>query len=112
MNGIGGDQDTLGITSTATVAEADARAVRLLIIRRCGDDADQVESMLFAEPHSVAQRTPAQLAMGNKLPQEAKDQVLALIDGGLSDVAIADQLGISRQAVTGVRSAARRRARA
>ncbi|WP_396645392.1 hypothetical protein [Microbacterium sp.] len=108
MTGFGGDQDTLTAGIVYAITPEQESTVRDLVRRRCGDDAAHVAEMLFATPHSVERRTPAQLAMGNKLPPEAKDRIRELLATGLTDVAIADQLGVSRQSVTGVRTGAMR----
>lgn len=106
------DVATQWISIDTAVDPDDLATVRGMVERRLeGDERAQVLSMLFDDPHSVAPRTLTQVNEGHPLPPDAKALILELVAAELSDSAIADQLGVSRQAVTGVRTAADRRAR-
>lgn len=88
-----------------TVDSESIEKVRGMVMRRLdGDDRDQVLSMLFDAPHEAVPKTLSEMAEGHRLPEEARAAIRARLGRGMSDQAIADELGISRQAVTGVRT--------
>lgn len=92
------------------ITEQEQATVTAMVERRMtGEDRRQVLAMLFDPPQSRRTKAPSKVRDGDPLPPEAKQQIRALISqGGLSDAAIADQLGVSRQAVTGVRAKTRK----
>ena len=99
-----GDLDEL-ISTTAGVTDQERATVTAMVERRMADpERQQVLDMLFAPPRSARTIAPSKVRDGEALPEEAKQQIRALVDQGLTDAAIAEQLGVSRQAVTGCRS--------
>ncbi|QYF98474.1 helix-turn-helix domain-containing protein [Microbacterium sp. PAMC21962] len=97
--------------SDASIRAEDAATVRAGVSSRFkGDERDQILGMLLGSTQPTIPAAISKLRQGDKLPDEAKAQILALVATGMSDAEIADQLGVSRQAVTGVRSHAQKRA--
>jgi hypothetical protein len=93
------------MTSTTTDHDPAAaeETVRQLVERRLpGDDGRRVLDMLFQEPEKRIYISPSKLRQGRPLTVDEKAQIRELGGKGLLHSAIADIVGVTRQAVTGV----------
>jgi hypothetical protein len=87
------------------------RAARATVIANVpeGEARDEILAMLFPSPTATRDVPLSQMGEGIPVPIELREVVLQLNAQGLSNSAIQEQTLLSRQAISGVISGARRR---
>lgn len=84
--------------------------VRQMVEKRlCGEERELVLDVLFAEPAKRIYISPSKIREGNPLSESEKESIRSWAGSGLLHSEIAEKVGVSRQAVTGVLTGARRK---